>query len=201
MTDKHPDDSPLDAAIDRAVRDMMSVEPRADLRRRVLSELVEKPARAALWPRLAFGSAALALLIVVMFVLTGRRADRAGEQTIVQPQPPASVPGNPRGAAGPSTETAPKSAGRESRGADGWPARTVARSRRPGAEDRRVQAASIDSIDLIAIEPLAPVERLRPIAPIAITRLDAPLAFASEITPITIERIEITPLTPPSPQR
>ena len=66
MTDKHLGDSHLradshlDAAIDRAVREMMSVEPRADLRQRVLAELVEEPTRAALWPRFAFGSAALA---------------------------------------------------------------------------------------------------------------------------------------------
>jgi hypothetical protein len=192
-------DSHLDAAIDRAVREMMSVEPRADLRQRVLAELVEEPTRATLWPRLAFGSAALALLIVFMFVFARRPVDRGGEPTIVQSQPPASVPGNPRGATGPAAETAPKSAGRESRGTDRLPTRAVARSRRPGAEDRQIQAASIDTGEAIAIEPLTPVESLTTIDPIGIAKLDTPQASTSEIAlkPITIEPIEITPLTPP----
>ncbi len=191
-------DSRLDAAIDRAVREMMSVEPRADLRQRVLAELVEEPTRAALWPRFAFGSAALALLIVFMFVFARRPVDRGGEPTIVQSQPPASVPGNPRGATGPAAGTAPKSAGRESRG-DGLQTRTVAGGRRPGAEDRQIQAASIDTGEAIEIEPLRPVESLTPIDPIGIAKLDTPEASTSPIAlkPITIEPIEITPLTPP----
>ena len=46
MTDRSLGDSELDAAIDRAVRDLMGAEPRADLRERVLSELAARPS----WP-------------------------------------------------------------------------------------------------------------------------------------------------------
>ena len=83
MTDKHAATaSHLDAAIDRAVREMMSVEPRADLRERVLAELVGEPARAALWPRLAFGSAAVAVAAVVLLMIVNRPPDQPVDRTI-----------------------------------------------------------------------------------------------------------------------
>jgi hypothetical protein len=133
---------------------------------------------------------------VFLLVFTNRPAERPVEQAVVESRPPASVPGNPRGATAP-TGTAPKSAGRESRRADGLQTRTGALSRRPDTEDRQVQAASIDTGEAIAIEPLTPID------PIGIAKLDTPQAATSQIaiTPITIERIKITPLTPPSPQR
>jgi hypothetical protein len=197
MTDRHPDDSHLDAAIDRAVREMMSVEPRADLRQRVMAELAEEPARTTLWPRLAFGSAALAVLVVLMFLFIKRPTDRAVEQTIVGSQPPASAPGSTRGATGPATGTAPKTADSGPVRVDGSPVRTGAR--RAIGEDRPVQAASIDMAEPIAIEPMASVERLKPIDRIGFSSLEAPEVSATEISikPITIERIEITRLTPP----
>jgi hypothetical protein len=187
MTDNHRDDSHLDAAIDRAVRDMMRAEPRADLRQRVLAELAGEPARAAWWSRLAFGSAAVAVAVVILLMVVNRRAERPVDETIVGAVPPASVPGN----TGPSAElsgAAPP--GR----VDGPRARTFAR--RPVVEDRPVQAASIDTVEAIGIEPMTPVERLKPIDPIGIATLGAPLVPESGITPITIERIEITPLSP-----
>jgi len=197
MTDKHLADSLLDAAIDRAVREMMSVEPRADLRRRVLAELAGEPARAALWPRLAFGSAALAVVAIFVFMFVNRPTDPAVEQAIVRSQPPAVAPGNTAGAREPGTGTAPKTAGRAPDRAEEPPARTVAR--RPVVENRPVQAASLDTAEPIAIEPMASVERLKPIDPIGIANLDAPEVPAAEtsIKPITIEPIEITRLTPP----
>ena len=193
-------DSRLDAAIDRAVRDMMSVEPRADLRQRVLAELVEEPTRAALWPRFAFGSrGARRCCIVVMFVFARPSGGPAGRTDDRQSQPPASRLDNPRGATGPAAGTAPKSAGRESRGR--WTADEDSgpKSNDQVAEDRQIQAASIDTSEAIEIEPLTPVESLTPIDPIGIAQLDTPEASTSQIalTPITIEPIEITPLTPP----
>ncbi len=190
MTDKHLADSHLrggshlDAAIDRAVREMMSVEPRADLRQRVMAELLEEPARATLWPRLAFGSAALAAAVLIALMLVNRPADPPVDQTIAGAQPPASAPD----ATGPATGNAPK-------GIAGGPAIVVGPKPQIGArgpviggrpviEDRPVQAASIDTTELIVIEPMAPVERLKPIEPIV-------------FSPIALAPIEITPLTPP----
>jgi hypothetical protein len=200
MTDRHPDDSHLDAAIDRAVREMMSVEPRADLRQRVMAELAEEPARTTLWPRLAFGSAALAVLLVLMFLFVKRPPDRAVEQTIVRSQSPASAPGSTRGATGPATGTAPKTADSGPPHATGPLAGTF--TRRPGVpvgDERQVQAASIDTDEPIGIEPMTPVERLAPIDPIGIAPLEAATVSTLEISikPITIARIEIRPLTPP----
>jgi hypothetical protein len=62
--------SPLDRAIDRAVRRIMHVDPPAGLRRRVLSRLEPRAARRALFlPRYALAAAALAILVLsVMFM-------------------------------------------------------------------------------------------------------------------------------------
>ena len=89
MTDRPLGDSELDAAIDRAVRDLMGAEPRADLRERVLSELAggsselaRTSARATLWPRLAFGLVAATAAIVIAVQFADRPAERPAEQTI-----------------------------------------------------------------------------------------------------------------------
>jgi hypothetical protein len=191
MTDNQLADSHLDAAIDRAVRELMTVEPRADLQRRVMAEITHAPARAALWPRLAFGSAALALAVVVLFMFARRPAERDVEQIIVQA--PAAAPGRPTTpAAGPPPNDA-------TRGPDIAPKpRTGAVARRPAGQDRLIQAASIDTADLTPFEPMAPIELLMPVDPIGTTTLD-PLGISIpelSIKPLTIQRIEIVPLTP-----
>jgi hypothetical protein len=61
----HGGESPLDRAIDRAVREMMHVDPPPGLRRRVLSRLEPSATRHPLFlPRYAFATAALAMLIL-----------------------------------------------------------------------------------------------------------------------------------------
>jgi hypothetical protein len=77
-------DSPLDRAIDRAVRKMMHVDPPPGLRRRVLSRLEPRAAERRLFvPRYAWGAAALVVLIVaVMFT-----RDHRTEPVAVAPQP------------------------------------------------------------------------------------------------------------------
>jgi hypothetical protein len=188
MTDKHLADSHLragshlDAAIDRAVREMMRVEPRADLRERVMAELVEEPARATWWPRLAFGSAALAAAVLIVLMLVNRPVDRPVDRTIAQTQPPPSAPARTGETTGPATGTEPTIIAGGRTVVAGRKPRTVPRT--PVIEDRLVQAASIDTTELVAIEPMAPVERLKPIEPIA-------------FVPIAIAPIEIRPLTPP----
>jgi hypothetical protein len=77
-------DSPLDRAIDRAVRKLMHVDPPPGLRRRVLSRLEPRAAeRRVFVPRYAWGAAALVILIVaVMFT-----RDHRPEPVAVVPQP------------------------------------------------------------------------------------------------------------------
>jgi hypothetical protein len=73
----------IDAAIDRAVRSMMSAEPRAGLRQRVLSRINETPSRAVpLW-RLAIAGGGIAVIALAVAV---RVLDRP-----VPPEEPAPV--------------------------------------------------------------------------------------------------------------
>ena len=196
MANSYRDDSHLDAAIDRAVRELMSAEPRADLRERVLSELQDAPARTTLWPRLAFGSAALAATVVAMLVLVDRPADRPVERVAVSTSPAAESPRpgpvNPPAPA--RTASAPVDRGRMR--SDG-PESAPAPRGRAGA-DRPIQAASIDAAESVAVAPMMPPARLGPIEPIVPTRLDASHIPAPiiDIKPIAIEHIEIAPLTP-----
>jgi hypothetical protein len=187
MMDNRRDDSHLDAAIDRAVRDLMSVEPRAGLRERVLAELTGGPARAAWWPRLALGSAAIAVAVVVVLVIGSRPPQRPVDRTIAGATPPDTASQNTGETAKPPEATPPVHV-------DGPRAQAATRS--PVVEDRLVQAASITANEPIAIEPMAAVERLAPIDPIRIARIEAQAAPDISIKPITIARIEIAPLTP-----
>lgn len=196
MANSYRDDSHLDAAIDRAVREMMSAEPRADLRERVLSELQDAPARTTLWPRLAFGSAALAVAVVTMLVLVDRPADRPGERVAVSTSPAAESPRQgPVNPPAPARKASAPVEGGRIRG-DGPESAPAPRGR--AGTDRPIQAASIDAAGSIAIAPVMPLARLDPIEPIALSRLDASHIPAPtiDIKPIAIEQIEIAPLTP-----
>jgi hypothetical protein len=198
MADRPLAETQLDEAIDRAVREMMDVEPRGDLRARVLAELGGPPARVSRWPRFAFGSMALAAAILAFFLFAKRPTDRAVEHSVAGALPP------PAPAAGPTAATrspVPSAIGREPVLPDGGRRKTLART--PAFEDRPVRAASVDSAELMAADATAPVERLPSIEPIRISRLeDVPVATSPiAIEPITIERLEIAPLTPrPSPR-
>jgi hypothetical protein len=190
MTDNRRDDSRLDAAIDRAVRDLMSVEPRAGLRERVLAELTGEPARAVWWPRLALGSAAVAVAVVVLLMIVNRPPARPVDRTIAGATPRAATPAN-------TGETAKLPGATPPVHVD--VPRAQAATQRPVVEDRQdrlVQAASIAASEPIAIEPMTAVEPLAPIDPIRIARLETPAGLDISIKPITIARIEITPLTP-----
>jgi hypothetical protein len=202
MTDKRFSDRQLDDAIDRAVRDMMTVEPPSDLRARVLAELDGPPARFAVWPRFAFATLALALAIATLVTIQqGRSAHREAPQ--VATSSPSSVT-SPEPAAPPST-SAPTSPD------DSTPAprpdvsaavtapglqrpKTATPSRSHPMQDRVIQAASIDTIEEAAAgsAPVEPVDGTRSLGGVHLKPITQ-----SEIviTPITVERIEITPLS------
>ncbi len=63
--------SPIDLAIDRAVRKMMQVDPPAGLRRRVMARIESPPPRRAFFVP-AYGLAAAALAIVILGVWVAR---------------------------------------------------------------------------------------------------------------------------------
>jgi hypothetical protein len=73
MNNDDPSSGPhsgLDVAIDRAVRQMMQVDPRPGLRRRVLADITRGPSRrAGFFPGFAIAGGILAMLVVVVFVV------------------------------------------------------------------------------------------------------------------------------------
>jgi hypothetical protein len=189
MTDKH-----LDDAIDRAVREMMSGEPASDLRQRVLDNITRPQPRAFAWSTLAYGSAALAVIVLLVLSLVARRPDVpetriAGTPTVAPaaaptspspvvprptPQPAASSPGRNHSSSRPR-ETSPRPVGG------------------PDFTDRRVEAASIAGEPALEPPTTSSAERLAPVVPIVIATIGTK---EIEIAPITIGRIEIAPLTP-----
>jgi hypothetical protein len=128
-------ESPLDLAIDRAVRQMMHVDPPAGLRRRVLARLTPRPSRGmAFFPRFAMAAGALAMLVLAVFVM---RSDAPGPAP--DPSAPAAVA---QTSPSPSLirEPAPTSAA-----ADPTPRRTAARSV-PGAHSEVIRMPKIRNV-------------------------------------------------------
>lgn len=97
-SDQEPLD--LDAAIDRAVRSMMTAEPRPGMRQRVLSRINEAPRRAFPMLRLAMAGGGIAVIALAVVLRDGNRPIRPIEE-------PARVPGHPVVAAPPPRVQAP----------------------------------------------------------------------------------------------
>jgi hypothetical protein len=177
------DDGEADAAIDRAVREMMSAEPRADFGRRVRARL-ECPARIVFTiPRLAAVAALTAA--VALFVLT--RDNRP-----TPPPPRVAVHTAPVTRPGPTTPDRPAVTPEVPR-----TMATEAPERATPAPDRPVQAASIDVSELADVA--ADVEPLKAIAPIALSVMTQEPITKPEIriTPLDVSPIEIAPLITP----
>jgi hypothetical protein len=187
------DDGDADAAIDRAVREMMSAEPRADFGRRVRARL-ERPARVVFTiPRLAAVAALSAA--VALFVLTRDNRPTTPEPRVAIHTAPSTQPGS-------TTPTSPRVS------PDGPTNPVIETPRRPTVvvdrgertervPEGRVQAASIDpgkTADVVTeIEPLTPIS---PITVSAVTQ--APISRPEiQIAPLDLSPIEIAPLTAP----
>lgn len=198
MTDRPLGDSELDAAIDRAVRDLMGAEPRADLRERVLfelagdsSELAGTSVRAGLWPRFAFGLVAATAALVIALQFVERPSERPAGQTVAALPAPAERL---------RTDGTPLTPGVSPQVPPGAPERASGAPRNGSVvDDRPIQAASVEDHSSLGIAPMTPVAGLSPIEPIALSRLEASEipAPAIDIKPLAIEQMEIAPLTPP----
>jgi hypothetical protein len=178
----------FDEAIDRAVREMLDVEPRADLRARVIAHIdggrVEGGSRTApaLW---ASALAAAALLLLAIFI--ARRAEPVPQAPVV-----ATAPDQPLAPVAPPQPSAAQ-----------MPPRHVTMPvvrRTPaapvGARAGTVVAASFAGEDhsTTAIEPLTVMTPIA-VAPVTQDRI-APAEIA--VRPLnTISEIQIAPLTPP----
>jgi hypothetical protein len=190
------DRDPADAAIDRAVREIMSAEPRPGFRQRVFARLSREPQRSALWswPRLAIGAVgALAIILVIVMsrpVERNREAPRVAQTSpAVDARPPVAAPESPVRSKPATVPPAPR-------------LRDRLRSR---SEPRMVRAASLvpESIESGrstdgVIEPPIAIEQLA-WPPLYTSPLSAPQVIVKPLMPL--ERIAISPLTPPSPPK
>ncbi len=186
----------FDAAIDRAVREVLDVEPRADLRERVLrrieagggsSALVASAfRRKILWSVVPLAAAAVLIVALLPSKAPVSPPDTARVTGIETPGTPA----NPSSASVSTPRAARASA----------PSRAV-RSRRaartPHAAERVVIAATVDPATG-AMSHIAPLETITPIevAPMA-QHVIAPAEIA--VRPLDpIAEVQVAPLNPPA---
>jgi hypothetical protein len=169
----------LDRAIDRAVGELMQVDPRPGLRHRVAGRL-DAPVRRTSWIVQAATAAALvAVMVVSWMLLRGPAAPPAApSQTAVSPALAPATPPAQTHAPTPTPVTTE-------------PARTARRPQARGEADfgprrGRVAAANVDTAKprgaAYAASPLSPGVAVAPIAPIM-------------ILPIEVQPIVIAPLT------
>jgi hypothetical protein len=187
-------DSPLDLAIDRAVRDMMQVDPAPGLRRRVLSQLQRPSAqRPQLALRFGWMAGAVAIVLATLIYTSSRSTapatvNPASSQatTVPQPAPDADVGIPPVAIVAP---TAPRVRPRGTHEAIAMPrvANVFEPSRRAAAA-----AATTESGDIIWPTPAAVPPDSGALAPLVI----APLTAA----PIETAPIVIAPLQTAAPK-
>ena len=174
-------DRDLDDAIDRAVRDIMSVEPRAGLRGRVLDRLERRPGPGFALPRLAGAAAAIAVAVIAFVLLrpAPEGPAHAPAQTTSAERVPASRDDTPAGSDTASTEEPVAETARRQAPS---PPRSAVSPRRPDfPAPGMVTAATVAAGPAGAFEatdfgvlPLVPDAEPIAIAPIAIVPLTAP---------------------------
>lgn len=192
--------TPIDDAIDRAVRDIVRRDPPAGFRARVLSRLEAPAHRALLWPSLAAGALAVVVLAVVVLRDTAPELPQGSTQ-VAEHQPAPAAPRTDDARPGPAVSVpAPAPPARRAPRAE--PIRTATF----GPRDGRIAAASIPlAPPAAAIEPAMPpavdAEPGAPSpAPIVVPPLSAPGPIeipAIVVPPIQIPRMPHAPVPPP----
>jgi hypothetical protein len=167
MTDRH-----LDDAIDRAVREMMSVDADPGFRARVFARLEQPRVRRFTWPGFALIAAAAAVVLAIVLTRTPS-PDRA------EPQ----LAGTGPAAAGPGREPEPSSPARVSQPV---PDRPSGRALSPRQDRSRSVSAPNVTQELAAGALVATV------ADAADAGFDADQATADQIAPIIIAPLEQT---------
>jgi hypothetical protein len=212
MNDRHRrgrNDVDVDLVIDRAVREIMSAEPRAGFRQRVLRRLDERPQAGRTGWHLGLAAAVVTVILLVM--LLPRPAERRPETSVVQerlatttPQPKAPQPAEPTGI--PAIPSKPAIPAQAPATIDRPQAASAAAQTQPAPG--RVEATSLLPIESAAVAfPPALDETVREpnpfaldaIEPILIAPIVTPPIVLPELTikPITVERIQIPSVSPP----
>jgi hypothetical protein len=188
----HDGRSRMDKAIDRAVRDMTSVDPPPGLRRRVFARLSEPSAPSPFRWQMAFAAASVAVLILTFAlwraqppaVHTPADIRASADPASPTPQPPTIPQTTPAVQPAPVTETPVH----DGRAAERPRIRMTNPFSQPGAD--RITAANVDAkanVDALPPEPRA--DALVPPQPLEILPLT--------IKPISVEPLQIAPLSRP----
>jgi hypothetical protein len=192
----HEQTEHLDAAIDRAVREMLDVEPPAGLRGRVLDRL-ERPRRGLGWMWIAAPIAAAA--VIVLAVMLPWRGEPWGTTPAprVMPAPQVAVTASPQAPLpAPSSSPLPRGPLPSPRAVvrPSGPQRLVSAAR-PAGEGTLSAAMVPPSAESDAgIDPLAPIAPITVavVRPVNITPTEI---VVSPLAPIT--ELQIAPLSPP----
>jgi hypothetical protein len=179
----------IDDAIDRVVREIMSAEPRAGLRGRVLADLESGHTKRLSILRLA-SVAALVCLAAFIFLRVRPPSETDAPQTVADNTRPAAVaPASP--AAVPSPP--PVDAARAPRTSAPAATRAARPARLPQFPARGTVAAAS-----VAADSTAPIPVLEHAASLPFTAQAPEIAIHTiRIEPLTIDRIVIAPLSPP----
>lgn len=182
----------LDRAIDRAVREMLDVEPRADLRERVLTQISagssRLPASSSRLPAFGFrlpaaGWAVAAAALIVLAVFIARRGEPVPQAPVVAHAPDVHLPAAARPELPLSIEAPVHQ-----------PPATARAERAIGPAGARIAVATVADDASVRFAPL------NTIAPIAVAPIEHDAIAPAEIAvrPLnTIAEIQIAPLTPP----
>jgi hypothetical protein len=207
MTERHLrglDSDAADAAIDRAVRELMNGEPAPGFRQRVFARLEDEPRATWMrstftWPRLGF--AAVTAAIVLALALWMRPVTRTVEPKLADVRPQVVEPPQTAPVAKPVAPATPLSP----RVADRQPAPPVVKPRTDAtakrvlstATDRRVAAANVtpveEALERAATKNPAPIVPGN-IAPLNVRPLETPEII---VRPLTVGPLMIVPLLPP----
>jgi hypothetical protein len=201
-------DVDVDLVIDRAVREIMSAEPRAGFGQRVLRRLDERPQAGRTWWHLGLAAAVVTVILLVM--LLPRPAERRPETSVVQerlatttPQPKAPQRAEPTGI--PAIPSKPAIPAQAPAAIDRPQATSTVAQTQPAPG--RVEATSLPIESAAVAFPPALDETVREPNPFALDAIE-PILIAPIVTPpivlpeptikpITVERIQIPSVSPP----
>ena len=184
----------IDAAIDRAVREIMDVDPDAAFRARVLARLERRPAGWSAW---APGRMAMAGISVVLVLIAGVLLRTPAPHVAPGPQPIAikDVP-----APGAAASVTPEPSSR---------AATATAAAVPPAPPRRHEvranvtqqlARGLLTATVASEEPAEPIDAVPGIDPLTVEPIAAPSIAATPLTIAPIASITAVQIAPLSPQ-
>ena len=190
------DGDAADAAIDRAVREIMSTDTAPRFRQRVLARLEDRSGDVWAWGRLGFVASAAAMVVVLAIWMRTERRPEAPVAT----KPPAVAAQRPEQPTPPTSASTPPSASPATTAAG--PARrapgAVARRSAPAPTERRVTAASVaaveEALERGATTNARPADDATVVPPLQIRPLEVPEIM---VKPVTIGPIVVVPLLPP----